>query len=376
MSQQFFGLYRQGMPARLGRFGKYIGAHDLLLAVTVTAAVILAGITLGVSNNGVVLSYPILHYHYTAEPNNPLSFLSNWDGPDYLQIVHYGYHNLFDANFFPFYPLLIYIVSFSVRSALVSALLVAWACMVGALYFYIKIIKHLFDSVDIGESLKALSFFVLFPSGVFLIGTYTESLYALLALGAIYYALQRKYIWSALLLLPCTATHITGVFVVALIAMMMLEQKERWWKAVATAAVGSLGLLGYMFYVWRRFHDPIAFITAQRQIHGWVQHSPMSILTRADPLNVVFIVLLVMAAIYWWNRRKSFAVYSLLFLAIPLVGHQYGGFNRYVLMAFPLQFMLYAYVRDKKQAYPYVLLLFGVVWTYFALQYFGGYIGN
>jgi hypothetical protein len=166
------------------------------------------------------------------------------------------------------------------------------------------------------------------------------------------------------------------MFVVILVAMVLYEQKERWRNVAATVCIGSAGLLGYMFYLWRRFNDPFAFIKAQKTIHGWGQHSYISLITRADPLNAVLIVLLIMTAIYWWPRRKSFAIYSLLFLLIPIAGRQYGGFNRYVLMAFPLQFMLFAYFRDKKRIFPYVLALLAVVWTYFTLQYAGGYIGN
>lgn len=354
----------------------YIGRHNFALSVLLTAIVVITGIALGASNNGVVPQFPQAHYHYTREPGNPLSFLSNWDGPDYLSIVHSGYQSLFDANFFPLYPMLIYVVALVVRSDLVSALLIAWVSLAGAIWFYMKIINYLFGVTKQSEMVKALAFFLLFPSGIFLVATYTESLYACLALGAIYYSLQGKWLRVAPLLLLCTATHITGGFVVVLAAMILWEQKVRWRDIAATVCIGCIGLLGYMYYVWRRFDNPFAFIKAQQSIHGWGQHSYLSLITRADPLHVIFIVLLVLSAVYWWPRRKSFAVYSLLFLLIPLAGRQYGGFNRYVLMAFPLQFMLYAYLRDKKQALPCVLALMLVVWTYFTLQYAGGYIGN
>ena len=355
---------------------RYIGKHNFALAVVLTVIMVATGIILGGSNNGVIPKFPVAHYHYTAEPNNPLSFLSNWDGPDYLSIVHSGYRSLFDANFFPLYPMLIYIVSFVVRSELISALLIAWVSLAGAIWFYMKIINHLFGVTKQSEMIQALSFFLLFPSGVFLIATYTESLYALLALGAVYYALQRQYIRVSLLLLLCTATHVTGPLIVVLAAMILWEEKERWRNIAVTVCIGSIGLLGYMCYVWRRFDNPFAFIESQKSMHGWGQHSYLSLVTRADPLHVIFIALLIMTAVYWWPRRRSFAIYSLLFLLIPLAGRQYGGFNRYVLMAFSLQFMLSAWVRDRKQIYPYVLALLTMGWTYFALQYAGGYIGN
>jgi hypothetical protein len=45
-------------------------------------------------------------------------------------------------------------------------------------------------------------------------------------------------------------------------------------------------------------------------------------------------------------------------------------------MAFPIQFMLYGYFRNKSALFPYVAALLGVIWTYFLLQYAGGYIGS
>jgi hypothetical protein len=80
--------------------------------------------------------------------------------------------------------------------------------------------------------------------------------------------------------------------------------------------------------------------------------------------------------IYWWKRRKSFAVYSGLYLLIPLVGGQFGGYPRYTLMVFPLQFMLFDYFRDKKFALmpSVVLIFFAIGWAYILLQFAAGYV--
>jgi hypothetical protein len=45
-------------------------------------------------------------------------------------------------------------------------------------------------------------------------------------------------------------------------------------------------------------------------------------------------------------------------------------------MAFPAQFMLYEYFRDKKVMYPIVVAFFGICWAYFTLQYAGGFVGG
>jgi hypothetical protein len=360
----------------LSKITKRVNTHDLLLATLVALIVIICGLFLGWSNNKVFPSYPPAHYHYVKEPSNPLSFISNWDGPDYLDIVHSGYHTLFQANFFPLYPLLVYLVKFIVRSALDSALIVSWLSLVGALYFYIRIVKKMFGIRGLDDTVAALMFFILFPTAVFLFATYTESLYAMLSLGAIYYSLQKKYIYVAPLLLLCTATHITAPLVVLLSAMILWEQKVRLVNIIATAVVGCLGLVAYMVFLEQRFHNPLAFLKAQKQIHGWFHHSYLNLITSASDFNVLFIALLIGAAVYWWQTRKSFSVYCLLFLLIPLLGRQYGGFNRYVLMAFPIELMLSKFFITRKNIYPYALLVTGILWIFFTLQYAAGYIGS
>ena len=356
---------------------KFLRANaDFWLSLLVAIFVIGFGIFLGWSNYRVVTPAPSPGYHYVAEPHNPLSFMASWDAPNYLYIARHGYTSEMWTNWFPLYPLLINAANHLVPSPLDSALLIAWASLVGAIYFYIKIARLLFGITDEFEPLRAVIFFVLFPTAVFLIAPFTESLFSLLALGAIYFALKKQWLFSALLTMLCTATHITGPFVVVLIALILLEQKTHIQYVLLASAIGSLGLLDYMLYLYLRFHNPIAYIQTQVAKHGWDQSHYLTLLTSTTFTTGLLITLILLSAIYWWPRKKSFAVYSLLYPAVPLAGKQYGGFDRYVLMAFPIQFMLYGYFRDKKKSYAFVTAILGIMWTYFLLQYAGGYIGS
>ena len=330
---------------------------------------------MGISNNQRVPTYSNIHYHYILEPKNKLSLLSNWDGPDYLGIVKSGYHSLFQANFFPGYPIVIWLVNRIMPSLLDSALIVAWLSLVVAIYYYIQIVNYLFKT-DFINKIRAVLFFLLFPAGIFLVATYSESLYAALALAGIYYTFKKQYLKVAILMAFCTATHITGVFVLALILLMMKEQKEAITKILGVSLIGALGIIGYMIYCQIKFRDALAFIKSQTDIHGWIQHSWLHLITTVNLLNVILIVLLIFTAIYWWQKRRSFSLYSLMFLLIPAVGHQYGGFNRYVLMAFPLQLMAFEVLRKKTDLLYLTLIVMSSVWAYLVVQYVGGYIGS
>ncbi len=351
--------------------------RDLWLSLAAVAVVVCAGLYLGWDNNRVITPMPEAHgFHYTAERHNPLSFFSEWDSPDYLQIAKDGYTNDFWVNWFPFYPITINLVHRIIPSALDSALIIAWTSLVAAVYAYIKIVRRIFKIDNTYEPLRALIFFLLFPTGVFLIAPFSESLYAALALGAIYFALEKRWKPAALLLLLCTATHITGPLVVILVALILLEENVPRHTVAFTVAIGSLGLVTYMSYLYDRFGRPFAFLESQQIYHHWTSYGILNLIVTATPSRVLSLILVIAAGVYWWNRRRSFAIYSWLFLAIPIFGRQYGGFNRYVLMAFPIMWMFYGWLRHKSTIFPYAAAILGILWTYFLLQYAAGYIGS
>jgi len=341
----------------------------------VTAGLVVAGLTLGAFNNHITMIAHMPGLHYVVEPHNPLSYTASWDAVDYISIARHGYTSLFWVNWFPLYPITIHTLDYVVPSPLLSALFIAWASLVGAIYFYIKIARRIFHLEGELEPLRALIFFVLFPTAVFLIAPFTESLYAMLALGAINFALKRRYVWASLFCLLATATHVTGLAVVALVGLILLEERVKLTKAIVTCLIGSIGLVAYMIFLQATYHDPLAFLKTQSIYHNWTNNTYANLVTSLQLSNLVFIILSIVAAVYWWNRRRSFSVYSLLFLLIPLVGKQYGGFDRYILMAFPMQLMFYGHFRHRK-SYLFVVMLFTMVWTYYLLQYFGGYIGS
>ncbi len=358
---------------KLTKLKKTILNNNLYLALVIGLGLIVIGLSFGWYNNRLVPLSTNPVARYKAAPHNPLSFMSNWDGPDYLRIATKGYDSKSLTNFFPLYPIVIYVVNFIIGSPLDSALLISWVCLVGLVYFYLKIVDTVFSEKG-SAGLRAVLLLLLFPTAVFFLATYTESMFAVLALGSIYFALNKKYLQAAALALPMSATHITSVFVLGLIGLIMLEQKAKLKTIVATLVTGSLGLIAYMIYLTAKFKAPLAFITSQES-HGWLSTGYRG-LASIDVFNVVFIVLLIIAAIYWWKKRLSFALYSLMFLLIPLVGQQFGGFNRYVLMAFPVPLMLYAVSRKRPNLYIIFIVMTTIAWTYTLLQYAGGYIGS
>jgi Gpi18-like mannosyltransferase len=349
---------------------EFILRHELILAALLAIAVIIIGSVMGIENNKIITGNA---KELVRSTTNSLSFLSNWDGVRYISISQHGYNDKFLTGWFPLYPGLIFLLNKVIGSALMSALLISWVCLAGAIYYYAKIIKLYFKVNDNLDALKATLFFVLFPSGVYLLAAYTESLFALLSLAAIYYALKKKYIRTALLSMLATATHINGMFILLFVVLILIEEKERIRNVIITLVVGSLGLISYMTYLLIAYHNPFEFVEAQRN-HHWLRGSIISQIGNFGWIDYSLAIVILLTVIYWWNRRKSFAIYSALYLLIPLIGGQFGGYPRYALMAFPLQFMIIDWARKKEFAYTVLLIISGLAWTYLLLQYAAGYV--
>ncbi|HEV2413147.1 MAG TPA: mannosyltransferase family protein [Candidatus Saccharimonadales bacterium] len=355
-----------------------ISSNELLLALVTVVVLVIVGVTLGWINNKIVLPSAVHASHYHLEPHNPLRYMANHDGPIYIHIAENGYQKIHLTNYFPVYPLLIRAFHKVIPSALDSALIISWACLVGAVYYYLKIVKELFNVKNNLEALRAVLFFILFPTAIFLIATYTESLFAFVSLAAIYYALKKQYLPAMAFSFLSTAAHDNGVLTLILVCLILYEKKERLIHIFWTLVIGGLGLVTYMVYLYEKFHKPLAFITAQKS-QGWAQQGGNIIDHLADHShlsNYFFWALVIIAAYYWWSRRRNWAIYSILYAVIPLAGGIFGGYNRYILMAFPVPLMFYDKFRKSPTGYQIVLTLSVILWTLISLQYMGGYIGS
>src|ERR1700677_1117403 len=150
----------------LKRLKSDVLSHDFILATVIGVCLIIGTLFLGLENNKVVPLNTDPAAHYLAEPSNPLRLLANWDGPDYLKIATHGYSSITETNFFPLYPLSIYVVKTIISSPLDAALIISWVCFILAIYYYLKLAKILFSLKTNAEALRAVALFVLFPTGI------------------------------------------------------------------------------------------------------------------------------------------------------------------------------------------------------------------
>jgi Gpi18-like mannosyltransferase len=193
---------------------------------------------------------------------------NGWDAGHYVRIAENGYHlgPGFPA-FFPLYPLLIHICDAVLPGgAVVSALLVANAAAFGALAMLYRLADHEFGP-QVAQ--RAAWYLAAFPMGFFLFIGYNESLFLLLAVGALY-AGRRGHWWLVGVLgALSSATRLFGVLLIAPLAIEYLRQlgwrPRRIRPDVLGLALVPLGVVGYSIYCLVELGSPLAFSIAQDQ---------------------------------------------------------------------------------------------------------------
>ena len=307
-------------------------------------------------------------YHLRPPDNTLLDvFGSRWDTGFYLSIADQGYTYrgvpLPSVAFFPLLPLLIRAVTALIGDPLVAGLLVTNTALVGAMLLLYRLVD---DEWGSSVADRAIWYMLIFPTSFFGSAIYSESLFLLCAIGALY--LARKGYWESAVLLgiAATLTRLVGIVV----APMLLAE---WWSqrrrsagagpplaALLGIAAVPLGTAGYMLYLQRLFGDPLAFIHASAAwaraprsplaliaellrppVEGWAS----AILAGRLPLNdwidlltVLFFV--VLGGMLLRQRRWSEGVLVLLGSLLPLGSGLLMSQRRYVWVLFPALILL------------------------------------
>ncbi|GAA0815272.1 mannosyltransferase family protein [Spirilliplanes yamanashiensis] len=193
---------------------------------------------------------------------------NRWDAGHYVRIAESGYHlgPGFPA-FFPLFPMLVRAADVVLPGgALVGALVVANAAAFGALAVLHRLAEHEFGP-EVAQ--RAAWYLAVFPTGFFLFIGYNESLFLLLAVGALY-AARRGHWWLAGALgALASATRLFGLLLLLPLAIEYL--RHRGWRPrriradVLGLALVPLGVVAYAAYCWVDLGDPLAFSTAQDQ---------------------------------------------------------------------------------------------------------------
>ena len=218
-----------------------------------------------------------------------LSPLARWDAVWYLGIADTGYGagDTPRVAFFPLYPLLVRGLGAagggSPGALLIASYAVALAALLGAL-----VLLHRLVALELGRRLAGPTLLVLctFPASLFLGAPYSESLFLLASVGAVYAARTGAWAWAGVAAAAASGTRSAGALVLVPLMILYLygPREDRpgerppyprggWLRSlrpvhairadIGWLALAPLGLAAYAAYLGAVHGDPLAFSSVQ-----------------------------------------------------------------------------------------------------------------
>ena len=323
-----------------------------------------------------------------------------FDTQRYLRIAQEGYAHEEDSVFPPLYPLaargLGALFGGGPTANLLAATLISNAAFLGLLVLFYRVVN-----VELGPRFapRALLYLTFFPTGFYLLAPYSEALFVLLALGAIWAARGNgRFLLAGMLGFFASLTRLTGWVLVVPLAYELYHQRTAFFSSALSAplrlknllAVGLPGAGTAVFLLWRWWAGLPPLNQIYQQYWYQITGIPGTDLLRA--LQTMFLggparageftlwfdffcaVLLIVGTIFAFRRLNvTYGLYSamlLLFMLLPVSELKpLYSFSRYVLAFFPL-FMLLALAGKNGWVHRLILYPSFILYLYFSGQFF------
>ncbi|HEX8035142.1 MAG TPA: mannosyltransferase family protein [Ktedonobacterales bacterium] len=334
-----------------------------------------------------------------------LNIWSRMDGGWYVAITQGGYSysgpGQSSVNFFPLYPLAIYLVQpfahlISYQSSYILAgLVISWLAFTAAC---ILLYRLALDRFDQSTAYGAVLLLATFPFSFFYGAIYTESLYLALVLAA-FLGIERRRWWlaagsSALAGATRSPGIIVGVCVVLAYGLDWLRTRHPLRGDVLALALVPLGSAAYLVYCWVHFHDPFVYVKANHI--GWhggqmqlgatlmalhLLRHPMALLRGGyfvEVIRTASVVLLPLFVVALLPIARllglPYVIYALASLVLPLVVFStVDGLGRYLSVIFPV-FLVGAYALRNRPYLRDLICISGAAFlTVLTLMFVQGY---
>lgn len=318
-------------------------------------------------------------------------FSTGGDTPHYINIAKNGYAaNGEFANlivFYPLYPFLMKILSFVVRDYFISGVIISNVCLGISGYYLYRITEK-----ELGRK-KAYDgwiIYVLYPFGMFTILAFTESLFIMLVLMALYYISEKKWIVGGIIGMLAALSRSQGIalLVPAVYEAVVYMVKNRKFAvksiAVFLTPVGTFIYLlinkivqgDWMSFVKHEAAEPW-YNTSHWISENLTQHYSMAINNFSLSMIIYWVQLILyfaaLAALFYGIKKKiSTSVIAFggayIFLSY-LHGWLISG-PRYMMGCVAL-YIIYAAI-DNKYVKHIVFILFGITSVFIALGFWQG----
>ncbi len=305
---------------------------------------------------------------------------ANFDGEHYISIAKMGYGNGEQA-FFPLYPYLIRLVS-DLYGFKNPDLLIATGIFISNVAFFMALIG-LFKLISLDYSKRiaksAIIFLLVFPTSFYFAGVYTESLFLMLVVWSFYFFRQGNYLLAGLLGASSTASRVVGIVLMPIFLFSSYRYKLPLSRSIFSIMFVPLGLLGYMYYGFITWGNPLQFFTSaagfgeQRSEHliilpqvfyryfvkiipnlTW-DYFPVIFTTLLELTTAIVFLAMIFFLFYHLIREKKlfrsdYWLYLTIGFLIPTLSGSFSSLPRYVLALFPA-FIYFAMYSQKLNKY-------------------------
>lgn len=291
-----------------------------------------------------------------------------WDGRLYVSIARDGYERFpcpgrpddicGNGGWFPLYPILGAIVSWSGIGHDYSMLMVSWLAFWLALLVLYRAVEQKFDAMTALASLLAL---IVFPGAFYYLTAFPYSVYLALAVTAMYLLDRSHYRWLWLVTAALTLTYPSGALIGLPVAFVLwrdfrkITNVDRLYIVTALASV-PIAILIYFGYYWWEFGDFWLYLRIQSQSYYahetsfplWVIYRSLVELPAGSPVFVTLLFALASTLVFF--TRRMAAQWQLYLLALLLFTPTMGTtdcYYRHVVVTFPLFVMIALSLRTK-----------------------------
>lgn len=341
-------------------------------------------------------------FHLFVQP------LRNWDGFWYTLIAERGYHvNPAASAFWPVYPLILRYL----HDALTWSVPTIGVIVSNVSFFFGLVYLYRLIRVDYPEKIakRAIWLLVLFPTAYYFSAVYTESLFLLLTVAAIYYGRTDRWGRAAIVGALAALTRNTGFLILIPLGLFIVHRygwdPRNWWRKAIQLILIPLAPLAFLFRLKQLWNDPLMTLHVQSEwaryrawpwatiqtefhkvdltwFHYLYQNFSWNTLTSAYVRHLfaesqtydLFITLVFIAlAIYMAVKvRPAYSLYAIVAFVLPMFSpslvHPLMSTPRFVLVLFPF-FIAMAYLLRNRYLYLAVLALFIIQFAVLMIQF-------
>jgi hypothetical protein len=296
-----------------------------------------------------------------------------YDTKHYIQIAKYGYVQKTDAAFFPLYPLIIRAVERVTKISYAwTSIIISWAALCLAAIVLFKWIELELNKLNQKMSpWFAMGVIAIFPTAFFFGMPYTESLFLLLNVAALYTFRKGYFLPAAAFAALSALTHDQGVLLVIFFSMDFWLSKKHDYKKIIPIVGCILGLAIFMLFLKIHYGSFFEFLTAEKSWGRLRGNFILNLIKSFRPFYTwyVGVSLLGLYAVYKY-LGTSYFVYSLIFTLLPLTTGSFDSLNRLEVSVVPLflglailinkipNFFRYLYVASSIFLFAWSIMLF------------------